>query len=92
MASHTFSQKKFIPTPPEKGSFPLDHENLCKRHYFKYMSCLRKSDNDNSKCRLEAKEYLSCRMDNNLMETTSWSKLGFEDDTKKTTTTTANKQ
>ncbi|XP_055372330.1 cytochrome c oxidase assembly protein COX19 [Condylostylus longicornis] len=77
MASHTFSQKKFIPTPPEKGSFPLDHENICKKYMLKYMSCLRKNSDKNSECRLEAKDYLNCRMENELMAKEEWSKLGF---------------
>lgn len=83
MASHTFSQKKFQPTAPDKGSFPLDHENICKKLMLKYMSCLRKNNDNNSLCRLEAKEYLSCRMDNNLMAKEDWSKLGFNNNTSK---------
>ncbi|XP_017867755.1 PREDICTED: cytochrome c oxidase assembly protein COX19 [Drosophila arizonae] len=77
MTSQIYNQKKFIPTAPEKGSFPLDHESLCKKHFLIYASCLRRNDNDNSKCRAEAKEYLGCRMENNLMEKTEWAKLGF---------------
>uniref|UniRef100_T1GMG5 Flavoprotein domain-containing protein n=1 Tax=Megaselia scalaris TaxID=36166 RepID=T1GMG5_MEGSC len=77
MASHTFSQKKFTPTAPEKGSFPLDHENTCKTFMVKYMSCLRKNQDNNSKCRDEAKDYLSCRMDNELMAKEDWNNLGF---------------
>lgn len=79
MTSHTFGQKKFTPTPPEKGSFPLDHESLCKRYYLYYMTCLRKNDDKNSECRQEAKEYLDCRMKNQLMEEVQWSKLGFQE-------------
>jgi len=79
MTSQIYNQKKFIPTAPEKGSFPLDHESLCKKHFLIYASCLRRNDNDNGKCRLEAKDYLGCRMDNNLMEKTEWEKLGFSD-------------
>lgn len=77
MASHTFSQKKFVPTPPDKGSFPLDHENVCKKLMLQYMSCLRKNNDNNSNCREEAKRYLECRMDNQLMAREEWSKLGF---------------
>lgn len=79
MTSQIYNQKKFIPTAPEKGSFPLDHESLCKKHFLIYASCLRRNENDNGKCRSEAKDYLGCRMDNNLMEKTEWSKLGFQD-------------
>jgi len=79
MSSMTFGQKKFTPVPPEKGSFPLDHEGRCKRVMLKYMICLRESRNDNSKCRSEAKEYLACRMDHNLMAKEGWGQLGFAD-------------
>lgn len=79
MSSHTFNQKKFTPTPPDKGSFPLDHENVCKRVMLYYMSCLRQHSDDNSKCRQQAQDYLRCRMDNQLMAREEWSKLGFHD-------------
>lgn len=77
MSSMTFSQKVFKPTPPEKGSFPLDHDGVCKKIMLIYMRCLHTNRNDNSACREEAKEYLGCRMENNLMTKEEWSKLGF---------------
>lgn len=87
MSSMTFNQKKFTPTAPDKGSFPLDHENLCKRVMLKYMGCLRINKDDYSKCRDDAQAYLHCRMENQLMAKEEWSKLGFESspntDTKK---------
>ncbi|KAL9917167.1 cytochrome c oxidase assembly protein COX19 [Glossina fuscipes] len=88
MTSHTFSQTKFTPVPPERGSFPLDHESLCKKYYLLYMSCLNRNEDQNSKCRQEAKEYLGCRMENQLMEATPWSKLGFEQQKEKTAKST----
>ncbi|XP_026761883.1 cytochrome c oxidase assembly protein COX19 [Galleria mellonella] len=75
----TFGQKQFIPTPPDKGSFPLDHEGLCKKIMTKYMKCLFNNNGNNSLCREEAKEYLACRMENNLMLKEDFSKLGFKD-------------
>lgn len=78
MSSMTFSQKKFNPTAPEKGSFPLDHENICKLAMLKYMHCLRQNSDNTSMCRDESKTYLQCRMDNNLMAQEEWSKLGFK--------------
>lgn len=75
----TFGKKSFIPTAPDKGSFPLDHEGVCKRSMISYMSCLRNNKNTNTSCRDEAKEYLQCRMDNNLMAKEDWAKLGFTD-------------
>ncbi|XP_065368388.1 cytochrome c oxidase assembly protein COX19 [Calliphora vicina] len=92
MTSHTFSQKKFTPTPPEKGSFPLDHESLCKKYYLLYMSCLRRSNDQNSECRREAQEYLDCRMKNQLMEQVEWSKLGFSEEDKKDSKTNKTQQ
>lgn len=79
MSSMTFGQKSFTPIPPDKGSFPLDHEGRCKKFMVKYMQCLNKNERDNSKCRIEAKEYLECRMDNNLMKKEDFSILGYSD-------------
>ncbi|XP_063535944.1 cytochrome c oxidase assembly protein COX19 [Cydia strobilella] len=77
----TFGQKQFIPTPPDKGSFPLDHEGACKKTMVKYMKCLYNNNSNNTLCRDEAKDYLACRMDNGLMAKEDWSKLGFKDET-----------
>ncbi|XP_014367207.2 cytochrome c oxidase assembly protein COX19 [Papilio machaon] len=74
----TFGQKPFIPTPPDKGSFPLDHDGVCKKSMTRFMKCLFNNNNNNSLCRDEAKEYLACRMENNLMAKEDWSKLGFK--------------
>lgn len=79
MSSFTFGKKLFTPSPPEKGSFPLDHEGQCKKEMLKYMFCLNSNKNNNSECRVEAKSYLECRMENNLMAKEEWSKLGFTD-------------
>lgn len=76
----TYGQKRFIPTPPDKGSFPLDHEGLCKQVMIKYMKCLLTNDYNNGTCRDEAKEYLSCRMEHNLMAKEDWASLGFKDE------------
>lgn len=79
MASNTFGQKTFSPVPPLKGSFPLDHEGECKKSMLRYMICLRENSNQNSECRQLSKEYLECRMQNQLMAKEEWSKLGFAD-------------
>ncbi|KAL9703005.1 hypothetical protein quinque_006523 [Culex quinquefasciatus] len=80
MTSMTFGQKKFIPTAPEKGSFPLDHEGQCKKLMLYYMRCLRTNNDDNSACRQECRAYLQCRMDHNLMAKEEFSKLGFSEE------------
>lgn len=79
MSSATFGQKSFQSTPPEKGSFPLDHEGQCKNLAYKYMFCMSVNNGDNSKCRPQIKEYLDCRMQNDLMAKEQWTKLGLAD-------------
>ncbi|TVY83382.1 Cytochrome c oxidase assembly protein COX19 [Lachnellula suecica] len=67
------------PTPPERGSFPLDHDGMeslgdratlrlswreCKNVMMSYLSCIKKVKGTNeAECRDIAKSYLSCRMD-----------------------------
>lgn len=75
----TFGQKKFTASAPDKGSFPLDHDGECKREMLLYMACLRKGQNENGQCRVEAKTYLDCRMKNGLMQREEWNKLGLKD-------------
>lgn len=82
MSSSTFGQKRFTPVPPDKGSFPLDHDSICKRQMIDYMKCLSTNRDDNSQCRLQAKDYLQCRMDNNLMAKEEWKSLGFSENPK----------
>ncbi|XP_033330412.1 cytochrome c oxidase assembly protein COX19 [Megalopta genalis] len=84
MTTYTFTQKTFKPIPPEKGSFPLDHEGFCKVLMLKYMRCLYENKNENTLCRSIAKEYLGCRMDNELMAQEDWSTLGYADQVKET--------
>ncbi|KAK6638078.1 hypothetical protein RUM44_008503 [Polyplax serrata] len=71
----TFSNKRLVFTPPDKGSFPIDHEGVCKDLMMKYMDCLGRNKRENTKCREEIKSYLDCRMNNNLMAKESWRKL-----------------
>ncbi|KAI1476177.1 hypothetical protein F4774DRAFT_260598 [Daldinia eschscholtzii] len=52
------------PIPPQRGSFPLDHDGECKAVMTKYLSCIKKVKGVNDEeCRNIAKSYLSCRMD-----------------------------
>ncbi|XP_029977504.1 cytochrome c oxidase assembly protein COX19 [Sphaeramia orbicularis] len=74
-----FGSKSFKPRPPDKGSFPLDHFGECKDFKEKFMKCLSENSFDNSKCRLQSKDYLECRMDNQLMAKEPLEKLGFKD-------------
>lgn len=79
MSYYTFSQRPFLAVPPEKGSFPLDHEGECKGPMLKHMRCLVTNNSDNSKCRRESMDYLGCRMDHGLMKRDTWEHLGFGD-------------
>jgi cytochrome c oxidase assembly protein subunit 19 len=80
MASNTFGQKIFQPKPPIQGSFPLDHEGDCKRTMLEYMLCMSRERNDSSKCRQQAKAYLECRMEHNLMEKRPLDTFGYENE------------
>ncbi|EWC48403.1 cytochrome c oxidase assembly protein COX19 [Drechslerella stenobrocha 248] len=73
-------QLTFNPTPPERGSFPLDHDGECQPVMKDYLACLKKvRGNNDPECRTLAKAYLKCRMDHNLMARDSFKNLGFHD-------------
>ncbi|KAH0166270.1 hypothetical protein KCU67_g4379, partial [Aureobasidium melanogenum] len=67
------------PTPPERGSFPLDHDAECQHIMKSYLRCLRahRGMNDDE-CRMLSKSYLQCRMDKNLMAPDEMKNLGFD--------------
>lgn len=70
--------RTWTPTPPERGSFPLDHDGECKEYMTKYLTCMKCTENKNApNCRILAKQYLKCRMDNQLMEKSDWDSLGL---------------
>ncbi|KAL2067029.1 hypothetical protein VTL71DRAFT_1453 [Oculimacula yallundae] len=74
------------PSPPERGSFPLDHDGECKDVMMSYLSCIKKVKGMNDpECRLHAKDYLSCRMDRNLMAKDEFKNLGFGNEKEKET-------
>jgi len=79
MATSYLGKKSFIPTAPIKGSFPLDHDNVCKVEMVDYMICLNKNRGRNDECRDLAKQYFQCRMENQLMAREDWVKLGYGD-------------
>ncbi|GAA5878468.1 hypothetical protein JCM3774_006409 [Rhodotorula dairenensis] len=65
--------------PPQKGSFPLDHEGECKDYMVRYLKCMKQNKQTSTDCRHLSKEYLACRMDKGLMERTEWDALGFQE-------------
>ncbi|KAM0786840.1 Cytochrome c oxidase assembly protein cox19 [Microbotryomycetes sp. NB124-2] len=67
------------PTPPERGSFPLDHDGECKEYMKRYLDCMKRAKNQSTDCRHLSKEYLNCRMDKGLMERVEWDALGFQE-------------
>eukprot|EP01096_Ripella_sp_DP13-Kostka_P000333 TRINITY_DN1039_c1_g1_i1.p1 TRINITY_DN1039_c1_g1~~TRINITY_DN1039_c1_g1_i1.p1 ORF type:complete len:123 (-),score=42.33 TRINITY_DN1039_c1_g1_i1:161-529(-) len=69
------------PRPPEKGSFPLDHDAECKELMQSYLTCLRANRMVTSACMEQSKLYLQCRMDKGLMSQEEFTKLGFGDNT-----------
>ena len=76
------SMRALLPTPPERGSFPLDHEGECRDMMTRYLKCMKLVKNENApNCRLLAKEYLRCRMERGLMTPDEWSHLGLPGDT-----------
>ncbi len=81
---------RWNPTPPERGSFPLDHFGECTEQMQQYLKCLKLVRGNNApNCRLLAKEYLGCRMENKLMEQSDWDSLGLPKDAKEELSKTA---
>lgn len=69
------------PIPPERGSFPLDHDGECQPIMKRYLECLRASKGVNvDPCRMISKDYLRCRMDKNLMAPDEMRNLGYTDE------------
>ncbi|KAK3831636.1 MAG: hypothetical protein JOS17DRAFT_743827 [Linnemannia elongata] len=80
----------FSAPPPDRGSFPLDHDGECTVFMKEYLNCLKENQNNNGKCRHISKQYLSCRMDKGLMGNDDFKNLGFhENDTPKTAAASA---
>ncbi|KAK1757537.1 hypothetical protein QBC47DRAFT_158631 [Echria macrotheca] len=72
------------PVPPQRGSFPLDHDGECKDVMMSYLACIKKVKGVNEdQCRNLAKSYLTCRMERNLMARDELKNLGFDEETKK---------
>ncbi|KAG0256818.1 Cytochrome c oxidase assembly protein cox19 [Mortierella polycephala] len=70
----------FSSNPPDRGSFPLDHDGECSAFMKEYLICLKENQNNNGKCRHLSKEYLNCRMQKGLMGNDSFKNLGFHDE------------
>ncbi|VEL06828.1 unnamed protein product [Protopolystoma xenopodis] len=64
-------------TPPEKGSFPLDHKGICTDLMLEWTKCMSKSQWCNEKCHIESAAYLHCRIRHGLMAPEEPQRLGF---------------
>jgi cytochrome c oxidase assembly protein subunit 19 len=71
--------KTLKPRPPEKGSFPLDRDNLCGTFMRTYLRCMKEHDYHGLDCRQFSKDYIKCRMEKGLMEQENLKQLGFEE-------------
>lgn len=50
--------------------------------YQKYLECLKGEKQQHNKCRELSKDYLQCRMDNELMAKENLDEMGFSEDTR----------
>eukprot|EP00929_Paragymnodinium_shiwhaense_P121365 TRINITY_DN93599_c0_g1_i1.p2 TRINITY_DN93599_c0_g1~~TRINITY_DN93599_c0_g1_i1.p2 ORF type:complete len:141 (+),score=47.92 TRINITY_DN93599_c0_g1_i1:89-511(+) len=77
MSQMSMGKRTMVGSPPDKGSFPIDHFNECTNIKTDYLKCLKENNSDNLSCRYLSKKYLQCRMDNNLMREEPMERLGF---------------
>lgn len=73
--------RAYKPSPPERGSFPLDHDAECKHFISSYLRCLKSQNTpgeNHADCRILAKDYLNCRMEKGLMAKDEWKNLGLQ--------------
>ena len=64
-------------SPPERGSFPLDHDRACTPLRDEFLACLKAEGNEHVACRALSERYLACRMDKNLMARDAMENIGF---------------
>ncbi|EIM92803.1 uncharacterized protein STEHIDRAFT_117764 [Stereum hirsutum FP-91666 SS1] len=67
----------FSVSPPDRGSFPLDHWGECRDTMMVYMECMKKNDNASTECRHLSRDYLDCRMRKGLMDRDDFKNLGL---------------
>ncbi|KIM34367.1 hypothetical protein M408DRAFT_325782 [Serendipita vermifera MAFF 305830] len=63
--------------PPDRGSFPLDHDGECKAMMSAYLKCLKENKSASTPCRNLTKGYLDCRMQRGLMQKEEWENIGL---------------
>ena len=72
-----FSASRSQNQPPERGSFPLDHDRACTPLRDEFLACLKAEGNEHVACRALSERYLACRMDKNLMARDAMENIGF---------------
>jgi cytochrome c oxidase assembly protein subunit 19 len=77
MASPISSKTRAGVSPPERGSFPIDHFKECTDIISKYLSCISKHELMPKRCQKLQVEYLNCRMENGLMDKETLENLGY---------------
>ena len=72
------------PSPPARGSFPLDHGGECKAAMAAYLACMRAQEGGaqreaatHAACKELSKAYLQCRMQRGLMAPEDLDTLGY---------------
>lgn len=73
------ASRSLPPTPPDKGSFPLDHSGKCRQLVDTYLVCLMHNRNNQSLCKDASRQYLQCRMQYNLMAKEDLAQYGLGD-------------
>lgn len=82
MSSRSMGSGKQVVSPPQRGIFPLDHGAACRKPMETYIACLQNNADQHNKCREYSREYLQCRMDNDLMTKENLDNLGYSEDKK----------
>ena len=82
MSSRSMGAGKQVVNPPQRGIFPLDHGAECRHTMETYIGCLKENGDQHHRCRDFSREYLQCRMDNDLMMKEDLSNLGYSDEKK----------
>jgi cytochrome c oxidase assembly protein subunit 19 len=65
------------PSPPARGSFPLDHAGQCKAVMQVYLDCMKQHRDEHHLCKDHSRAYLACRMESNLMAKEDLNTMGF---------------
>lgn len=66
--------------PPARGSFPLDHDGVCKPFMARFLACLARAGGAHGECRDFSRDFLKCRMEGDLMLPEDLDSLGFAKD------------